>query len=261
MNNKLNCKTQIEKEKFIDKINKKYNYENSIIKFMKKPEISICDGTEMKNIKIFDEKTVKSLMNLMEKTIKFLEDNGITYWLDGGTLLGAMRTGNFIPWDDDVDLAIPYESYIKLKQIIKSYPKEYDNNIKYRICEKYDIKFTEFMVKTPVDSTKPFFLKTFHMDGKLDKDVFVDLMIYFMIDNNKYVCNLIMWKNVYVYNIEDIYPLKRINFENNKYYSVKNPIPYLNNAYWFWRDLALASHGHFKHLTTTRNKQIYFTLK
>lgn len=48
----------------------------------------------------------------------FCQDNELRYWLDFGTLLGAARHGGFIPWDDDVDVMMPFEDFNKLKRIM-----------------------------------------------------------------------------------------------------------------------------------------------
>lgn len=49
--------------------------------------------------------------------------NGIDYRIDGGTVLGAVRHGGFIPWDDDVDVVVENSrDYNRLCEYLKNYP-------------------------------------------------------------------------------------------------------------------------------------------
>jgi len=55
----------------------------------------------------------------------FCKEYGLTYFAIGGTLLGAVRHKGFIPWDDDVDVAMPREDYDKMVTLAKEFPKPF----------------------------------------------------------------------------------------------------------------------------------------
>lgn len=54
------------------------------------------------------------LLHLLKIVDKVCRENNIEYWLEAGTLLGAVRHQGFIPWDDDIDISVPAGNYLQL---------------------------------------------------------------------------------------------------------------------------------------------------
>ena len=60
-------------------------------------------------------------LEMMLKIDEICKRHDLTYYLMGGTLIGAVRHQGFIPWDDDIDLGMPRPDYEKFLQVA---PKE-----------------------------------------------------------------------------------------------------------------------------------------
>lgn len=56
-------------------------------------------------------------LEMVKKFVSVCEQYQLTYYIMGGTLLGAVRHHGFIPWDNDIDLAMPRKDFDKLLEI------------------------------------------------------------------------------------------------------------------------------------------------
>lgn len=119
------------------------------------------------------------LNSMQEKLLEMLKwfhnycvNNNIQYYAVGGTMIGAMRHHGFIPWDDDIDIAVPRKDYNRLihefTNIIDGYLLEspYSGNYDYlySYAKLYDTR-TTVVENTRVPCKRGVYIDIFPLDG------------------------------------------------------------------------------------------------
>ena len=59
------------------------------------------------------------MLEILKAVDKVCRENNIPYFLESGTLLGAVRHGGFIPWDDDIDISVMLSDYPRLRKVLQ----------------------------------------------------------------------------------------------------------------------------------------------
>lgn len=107
----------------------------------------------MENQKLY-EFTPETLRKLQLKELdtlvyfkEFCDKNNLLFYLCGGCCIGSLRTGGFIPWDDDIDILMPRDDYEKLYKLWDN-----DKNERFKLLRADEKIFTGNIFTTIVDT-------------------------------------------------------------------------------------------------------------
>lgn len=135
---------------------------------------------------------------ILKEVDRICKKYSIQYYAEGGTLLGAVRHKGFIPWDDDIDLAMFRKDFKKFKKVAKTELGEsffcqsgdndkgfYGGMLHIRMKDTTAILLKNF---PHVKFNQGIFIDVFPLDGIIENRLVFALQTFF-----KKVCNAVMW--------------------------------------------------------------------
>lgn len=155
----------------------------------------------MKNQSVKDVQ--EKILYVMKYIDKICRENNITYFIMGGTALGAVRHGGFIPWDDDLDIFMTPSEYEKFKKVF-----EEENSSEYVLQEWRTTPCYLEYAKVRLNGTT--FIEECYKDRKdMHHGIYVDIMILHKVPENKFIQKLVYYESKFV----TLYALSQRNWK------------------------------------------------
>ncbi len=132
------------------------------------------------------------ILEIMMYIDKLCRENDIVYYIMGGTALGAIRHGGFIPWDDDLDIFMTPENYEKFKVVFNN------SNVSGFVMQEWGFegKPLEY-AKVRIDGTT-FIEENFKDRSDIHHGVYVDIMILHKSSTRKWIKKLLFLCSRYI---------------------------------------------------------------
>lgn len=143
------------------------------------------------------------ILDIMKYIDAVCRNNGIEYFIMGGTAIGAVRHGGFIPWDDDLDIFMTPENYEHFKSVFNS-----ENSQNFVLQEWRTTP--DYLEYAKVRMSGTTFIEESFKDRKdMHHGIYVDIMILHKVPENKLIQKLIYCQSKFV----TLYALSQRNWK------------------------------------------------
>ena len=141
--------------------------------------------------KFYEPEVLKRLQNeclsILDDFIRICEDYHLEYFGIAGTGIGAIRHHGFIPWDDDIDIAMPRKDFEKLIKIVEKKMSDRYLILNAKNDPKYPLMTTRLVKKGTV------FIEEVMKDVDCPFGIFLDLYVLDNVADNPVLCQLQSW--------------------------------------------------------------------
>ena len=143
-----------------------------------------------------NKQSIREVQNKILETMKYIDrlcrENGIVYYIMGGTALGAVRHGGFIPWDDDLDIFMTPDQYEKFKTVFEARESKQFVLQEWRTTPDY----LEY-AKVRMNGTT-FIEEHFKDRTNMHHGIYVDIMILHKVPQNKLIQRMVYLESKFV---------------------------------------------------------------